>query len=132
MTAGPIVQRILSNQGKTAISYYFVMDWLAEALAVWVPTEFWGPVVGPFIAIISFVCSVGDVPLAAVLWNSGITCGGVIEFIFADLIVLQCWIFTGNVCGMRMAAFSLRFYVSMALAGIGSAIPVSSGGGDSV
>ena len=43
-------------------------------------------IVGPFIAIISFVCSIGNVPLAAALWNGGISFGGVISFIFADLI----------------------------------------------
>jgi uncharacterized membrane protein YraQ (UPF0718 family) len=48
----------------------------------------WGPLVGPLVAVVSFVCSVGNVPLAAVLWNSGISFGGVISFIFADLIVL--------------------------------------------
>ena len=45
-------------------------------------------IVGPIIAVLSFVCSVGNVPLAAVLWSGGITFGGVIAFIFADLIVL--------------------------------------------
>ena len=44
--------------------------------------------VGPIIAILSFVCSVGNVPLAAVLWSGGISFAGVIAFIFADLIVL--------------------------------------------
>ncbi|HST55611.1 MAG TPA: permease [Solirubrobacteraceae bacterium] len=44
--------------------------------------------VGPLIAVLSFVCSIGNVPLAAVLWSGGITFGGVIAFIFADLIVL--------------------------------------------
>jgi uncharacterized protein len=76
---------------------------IAGALAAWVPesfwraffladnptlNEFWGPLVGPFISMISFVCSVGNVPLAAVLWNGGISFGGVISFIFADLIIL--------------------------------------------
>ncbi len=45
-------------------------------------------IVGPFIAVLSFVCSVGNVPLAAVLWSGGISFAGVIAFIFADLIVL--------------------------------------------
>jgi len=45
-------------------------------------------VVGPLIAVLSFVCSVGNVPIAAVLWSGGISFGGVIAFIFADLIVL--------------------------------------------
>ena len=50
--------------------------------------EVWGPLIGPLVAIVSFVCSIGNVPLAAVLWNGGISFGGVIAFIFADLIVL--------------------------------------------
>jgi uncharacterized protein len=45
-------------------------------------------VVGPLIAVLSFVCSVGNVPLAAVLWSGGIGFGGVVAFLFADLIVL--------------------------------------------
>ena len=45
-------------------------------------------IVGPLIAVLSFVCSVGNVPLAAVLWSGGISFAGVIAFIFADLIVL--------------------------------------------
>ena len=48
----------------------------------------WGAVVGPVIAVLSFVCSVGNVPLAAVLWSGGISFAGVMAFIFADLIVL--------------------------------------------
>jgi uncharacterized protein len=112
---GSLWQRLTSEQGLTAISHYFVMDWaavwldivggllIAGALAAWVPNEFWqaffvvdhpliakiwGPLVGPLVAVISFVCSVGNIPLAAVLWNGGISFGGVIAFIFADLIVI--------------------------------------------
>jgi uncharacterized membrane protein YraQ (UPF0718 family) len=112
---GPIHKRITSSDGFTAISHYFVMDWasiwrdivggllIAGALAAWVPKEFWqafflegnpllaalwGPLVGPVVAVLSFVCSIGNVPLAAVLWNGGISFGGVMAFIFADLIVL--------------------------------------------
>src|SRR5205807_9679952 len=48
---------------------------------------FWGPLIGPVISMLSFVCSVGNVPLAVVLWNGGISFGGVISFIFADLII---------------------------------------------
>jgi len=108
-------QRLKSSEGLTAISHYFVMDWvsvwkdigggllIAGALAAWVPQDFWkhffltphpvaaaiwGPIIGPLVAVISFVCSVGNIPLAAVLWNGGISLGGVIAFIYADLIVL--------------------------------------------
>jgi YHS domain-containing protein len=45
-------------------------------------------IVGPIVAVLSFVCSVGNVPLAAVLWSGGISFGGVVAFLFADLIVL--------------------------------------------
>ena len=48
----------------------------------------WGAFVGPLIAVLSFVCSVGNVPLAAVLWSGGISFAGAIAFIFADLLVL--------------------------------------------
>jgi uncharacterized membrane protein YraQ (UPF0718 family) len=108
-------QRLTSPEGITATSHYFVMDWLAVwkdiagglliagALGAWVPRDFWnsffltshpvaatfwGPLVGPLVAVLSFVCSVGNIPLAAVLWNGGISFGGVIAFIYADLIVL--------------------------------------------
>jgi uncharacterized membrane protein YraQ (UPF0718 family) len=146
VTEGPILKRILSDKGKTSISHYFVMDWLsvwkdivgglliAGALAVFVPTgfwrsfflsshhefsKFWGPIVGPLIAIISFVCSVGDVPLAAVLWNSGISFGGVIAFIFADLIVIPVLDIYRKYYGLKMSVFILgTFYCSMALAAL--------------
>ena len=48
----------------------------------------WGAFIGPIIAVLSFVCSVGNAPLAAVLWSGGISFSGVMAFIFADLIVL--------------------------------------------
>jgi uncharacterized membrane protein YraQ (UPF0718 family) len=112
---GSLWQRLRSPQGFTATANYFVMDWasiwidvaggllIAGALAAWVPNsfwqslffsshhtlaKFWGPLIGPLVAVFSFVCSIGNVPLAAVLWNGGISFGGVLAFIFADLIVL--------------------------------------------
>jgi uncharacterized membrane protein YraQ (UPF0718 family) len=48
----------------------------------------WGALIGPLIAVVSFVCSVGNLPLAAILWSGGISFAGVIAFIFADLIIL--------------------------------------------
>ena len=146
VTNGTLWQRITSPQGFTAISDYFVMDWvavwrdvaggllLAGALAAWVPGQFWqafflvehpvvamlwGPLVGPFVAILSFVCSIGNVPLAAVLWSGGISFGGVISFIFADLIVLPILNIYRKYYGPRMTWFLLwTSYVSMALAGL--------------
>jgi len=139
---GSLWQRIASPQGLTAISHYFVMDWaavwldivggllIAGALAAWVPNDFWqsfflvdhpvfaklwGPLVGPLVAIISFVCSVGNIPLAAVLWSGGISFGGVIAFIFADLIVLPILDIYRKYYGWRIAAFLLvTFYAAMA------------------
>jgi uncharacterized membrane protein YraQ (UPF0718 family) len=139
---GTLWQRITSEQGFTAISHYFVMDWasvwldivggllIAGALAAWVPAEFWqsffvvdhplvaklwGPIVGPLVAVISFVCSVGNIPLAAVLWNGGISFGGVIAFIFADLIVLPILNIYRKYYGLKMAGFLfVTFYAAMA------------------
>src|SRR6202011_2230116 len=143
---GSLWQRLTSERGFTAISHYFVMDWaavwldiaggllIAGALAAWVPHAFWqsffltghpilatlwGPIVGPLVAVISFVCSVGDIPLAAVLWNGGISFGGVIAFIFADLIVLPILNIYRKYYGLKMAGFLFTtFYVAMAVAAL--------------
>jgi uncharacterized protein len=142
VTEGTLWQRITSEQGLTAISHYFVMDWaavwldiaggllIAGALAAWVPSDFWqsfflvdhplvaklwGPIVGPLVAVISFVCSVGNIPLAAVLWNGGISFGGVIAFIFADLIILPILNIYRKYYGLKMAGFLfVSFYAAMA------------------
>jgi uncharacterized protein len=139
---GPLLQRIASPRGFTAISHYFVMDWaaiwkdiavgllIAGALAAWVPNEVWqrlfvtsdptlakvwGPLIGPLISVVSFVCSIGNVPLAAVLWNGGISFGGVMAFIFADLIILPILNIYRKYYGLRMTAFlAVTFYVAMA------------------
>jgi uncharacterized protein len=142
VTGGSLWQRIFSGQGFTSISHYFVMDWasiwqdiaigllIAGALGAWVPQDFWqafflsdhpvlaaiwGPIIGPIVSILSFVCSVGNVPLAAVLWNGGISFGGVVAFIFADLIVLPILDIYRKYYGMKMSAFLLTtFYGAMA------------------
>jgi uncharacterized membrane protein YraQ (UPF0718 family) len=66
--------------------------------------------VGPLIAILSFVCSVGNVPLAAVLWSGGISFAGVIAFIFADLIVIPIVLAYRKYYG---TAFALRIMALM-------------------
>jgi uncharacterized protein len=139
---GTVWQRMTSERGRTAISHFFVMDWvsvwmdigggllIAGALAAWVPQQFWqgfflqghpvsaklwGPLVGPIVAILSFVCSVGNVPLAAVLWNGGISFGGVVAFLFADLIVLPILNIYRKYYGLKISIGLLAiFYVSMA------------------
>jgi uncharacterized protein len=143
---GSLWQRATSVRGFTAISHYFVMDWaavwldiaggllIAGALAAWVPHGFWqsfflnghpilatlwGPIVGPLVAVISFVCSVGNIPLAAVLWNGGISFGGVIAFIFADLIVIPVLNIYRKYYGLQMAGFLfVTFYAAMAIAAL--------------
>jgi hypothetical protein len=142
----PLWRRLTSPEGFTATANYFVMDWvaiwidifggllIAGALAAWVPeswwqsffleshetlAKFWGPIVGPLVAIISFVCSIGNVPLAAVLWNGGISFGGVLAFIFADLIVLPILDIYRKYYGWKMAGFLLvSFYAAMVGAGL--------------
>src|SRR6201998_4013448 len=75
----------------------------------------WGAVIGPAIAVVSFVCSVGNVPLAAVLWSGGISFSGVIAFIFADLIVIPILLIYRKYYGTRMAGFLFAtFYVATA------------------
>ncbi len=146
VTEGSLWSRVTSPAGFTAISHYFVMDWvsiwkdiaggllIAGALGAWVPASFWqaffladhpvaaklwGPLVGPLVAMLSFVCSIGNVPLAAVLWNGGISFGGVIAFIFADLIVLPILNIYRKYYGPRMSLFLLgTFYLTMAAAGL--------------
>jgi uncharacterized membrane protein YraQ (UPF0718 family)/YHS domain-containing protein len=61
-------------------------------------------VVGPLVAVLSFVCSVGNVPLAAVLWAGGISFSGVIAFIYADLIIVPLVLVYGRYYGWRVAA----------------------------
>jgi uncharacterized protein len=61
-------------------------------------------VVGPVVAVLSFVCSVGNVPLAAVLWAGGISFGGVIAFIYADLIIIPLVVIYARYYGVRLTA----------------------------
>ncbi len=133
--------KLTSAKGFTSTSHYYWMDWdslwpdiaggllVAGCLAAWVPqsfwqglflaghpvlTKFWGPLIGPLVAVLSFVCSVGNVPLAAVLWNGGISFGGVIAFLFADLIILPILDIYRKYYGLKVAALLFAvFYASM-------------------
>jgi uncharacterized protein len=76
-------------------------------------------VVGPFVAIISFVCSVGNVPLAAALWQDGISFGGVVAFVFADLISLPLLVIYRKLYGGRLTLWLLGvFWLVMSAAGL--------------
>ena len=139
ITGGPLLRRAFSASAFTAISHTYFMSlyslWtdlvlgflIAGALGAWVPdsvwsalflsghgawSDVWGVVVGPLIAVISFVCSVGNVPLAAVLWRGGISFGGAIAFIFADLVILPILDIYRKYYGLRAGAY--LFAVSFA------------------
>ena len=142
---GSVWRRLTSPNGLTSVSHVFVMEWaavlrdiaigllIAGAIGAWVPESFWqsfflvhhpllakiwGPLVGPLVAVASFVCSIGNVPLAAVLWNGGISFGGVVSFIFADLLILPILVIYRKYYGGRMALFLLAsFYAAAVVAG---------------
>jgi len=144
-SSGGFWHRLGSRDGYTSVSHIFVMEWaavlrdivggllIAGAIAAWVPDSFWqslfltghplaaklwGPLIGPVISMLSFVCSIGNVPLAAVLWNGGISFGGVIAFIFADLIIIPILVIYRKYYGTRMMLTILGiFYAAMVLAG---------------
>ena len=142
---GGLARRLVSRDGFTSVSHIFVMEWaavlrdivigllIAGAVSAWVPTSFWqhlfltdhvllskvwGPIIGPVIAVLSFVCSIGNVPLAGVLWNGGISFGGVVSFLFADLIIVPILLIYRKYYGTRMMLTLLGlFYASMVTAG---------------
>jgi uncharacterized protein len=142
---GSLWRRLRSRRAFTSVSHIFVMEWasvirdivggllIAGAVAAWVPGSFWGhlflsghpvasklwgPLIGPVISLLSFVCSIGNVPLAGVLWNGGISFGGVVAFIFADLIILPILVIYRKYYGTKMMLFILAtFYATMAAAG---------------
>ncbi|MER8113772.1 permease [Streptomyces sp. NPDC094031] len=142
---GGFPRRLLSRAGLTSVSHIFVMEWaailrdlvagllIAGAIAAWVPEDFWhtfflaghplaaklvGPLIGPLVAVATFVCSIGNVPLAVVLWKGGISFGGVIAFIYADLLILPILNIYRKYYGARMAGFLLAtFFAAIVVAG---------------
>jgi uncharacterized membrane protein YraQ (UPF0718 family)/YHS domain-containing protein len=138
--------RVRSRAGWSAAASYTMSDLtmlrremvvgfvVAGFLTVVVPTQVWadifvqghGPwtslqnaVIGPFVAIISFVCSIGNVPLAAALWHAGVSFGGVVAFIFADLITLPLLVIYRKQYGRAMALRMLGlFWLVMSSAGL--------------
>jgi uncharacterized membrane protein YraQ (UPF0718 family) len=142
---GTVWQRLFSPAGFTSVASLFVMEWaavlrdivigllIAGAIAAWVPMTFWqgfffeghgiwsqlwGPIIGPIVAILTFVCSIGNVPLAAVLWNGGISFGGVMSFIYADLLILPILNIYRKYYGVKMTlVLAGVFYAAMVLSG---------------
>jgi len=143
--SGSLARRLFSGEGFTSVSHVFVMEWaaiwrdlvigllVAGAIGAWVPEGFWqhvfltqhptgaaiwGPLIGPLVAVLSFVCSIGNVPLAVVLWTGGISFGGVVAFIFADLIILPILNIYRRYYGTRMALLlGGSFFLTAAVAG---------------
>lgn len=140
-------QRLTSRKGWIAISHSYVMNWsmvwkdilvgllIAGALGAWVPDHFWqsfflqghnpwvvalwGAAIGPLIAMAAFTCSIGNVPLAAVLWNGGISFGGVVAFIFGDLIIPPILNIYRKYYGARPTLFLfVSFYLIMVVAAL--------------
>lgn len=149
MTApgGTLWQKLTGREGWVMIAQNFTMDWgmlwkdlalgflIAGALSVIVPNTAWqtlfvthaspwaqvlaNALIGPVVAVISFVCSIGNVPMAAVLWGAGISFGGVLAFLYADLIVLPLLDVYRRYYGWKMAAYiGAVFYATMVLAAL--------------
>jgi uncharacterized membrane protein YraQ (UPF0718 family) len=144
---GSIVQKLTRRDTWVRMSQSFAMDWqmlwkdvvlgflIAGALAAFVPAGVWqalfvkgatpwlqvpaNALLGPIVAMLSFVCSIGNVPMAAVLWGSGVSFGGVLAFLFADLIVLPLLDVYRRSYGLKMAAYiGVVFYVTMVVSAI--------------
>lgn len=142
---GSFWRRLCSVEAFTAVAQVFLMEWaailrdlvigllIAGMIGAWVPDSWWraffftghpvtaalwGPLVGPIVAVLSFVCSIGNVPLAAVLWSGGISFGGVVAFVFADLLILPIINIYRKYYGTRMTLVLVgTFYVAMVGAG---------------
>jgi uncharacterized membrane protein YraQ (UPF0718 family) len=140
-------QKIKRRENWAHVADAFIMDvsmlWkeiligflIAGFLMVLVPDQWWqklfithGPgsahlienaVVGPLIAIASFVCSIGNIPLASLLWSGGISFGGVISFIYADLIIIPLILIYWKYYGAKAALYiTTVMFVSMVIAGV--------------
>ncbi len=110
VTTGFLLAGFIAQLGNDFFNGLFVKD------APGAVTTVENLVVGPLIAVLSFVCSVGNVPLAAVLWSGGISFAGVMAFIFADLIVLPIlavyrkyygWAFAARITGLMFVTMVL-------------------------
>jgi len=142
-----LLEKLRSPVGWRYVAHYFRMDWsmlqndlflgfvIAGFLAVAVPNSWWqhlfitnapplwrtleNAFVGPIIAVLSFVCSIGNVPLAAVLWQGGSSFGGVVAFLYADLIVLPLVDIYRKYYGWKLAlSMTGVFYLAMVVAGL--------------
>jgi uncharacterized membrane protein YraQ (UPF0718 family) len=141
------LDKVRNPEFRVIMAQHFAMDWsmlwfdlvlgflIAGLLAAFVPDAFWhalflsgapvwvqtlaGGFLGPLIAIFTFVCSIGNVPMAAIFWAGGIGFGGVLAFLYADLIVLPLLDVYRKYYGLAMACYiGGIFYVTMAVSAI--------------
>ncbi len=137
------IERLKDSETRGVIARNFTMEWsmlwkdlaigflVGGFVSVFVPQSVWqslfltdapawlrvpaNALIGPIVAMLTFVCSVGNVPLAAVLWSGGATFGGVVAFIYGDLIVLPLLDVYRRYFGWRMAAYiAAVLFASMA------------------
>jgi uncharacterized membrane protein YraQ (UPF0718 family) len=140
-------QKLARRKTWIGVAHNFTMDWsmlwkdllagfvIAGALSVYVPDGVWQAIfvkgaspwvqvpanalLGPLVAVLTFVCSIGNVPMAAVLWGSGVSFGGVLAFLYADLIVLPLLDVYRRYFGWKMAAYIFAiFYTTMVAAAL--------------
>lgn len=140
-------EKLRRPETRILVAQNFVMDWtmlwkdlllgflIAGALSAFVPDSFWqtlflknsgewlrapaNALLGPLVAVITFVCSIGNVPMAAVLWGAGVSFGGVLAFLYADLIVVPLLDVYRRYYGWKMAAYiGGVFYITMAAAAL--------------
>jgi len=113
ITAGFLLAGFIAQLGNDFFNRLFVTDAAGPVTAIE------NVVVGPIIAVLSFVCSVGNVPLAAVLWSGGISFGGVLAFLFADLIVIPILLIYRKYYGSLFTArITLLMFVTMVVAAL--------------
>ena len=144
---GNLWQKLSRRETWVRVAQSFVMDWsmlrkdlllgflIAGALSVFVPDGVWqalfvkgaspwiqvpaNALLGPIVAVLSFVCSIGNVPMAAVLWGAGVSFGGVLAFLYADLIVLPLLDVYRRYYGWKMAAYiAAVFYATMVVSAL--------------
>ena len=147
VTGSTLWEKLRNPQTPIVVAQNFAMDWsmlwkdlaagfaIAGALAAFVPDSAWSKlflggaappvqiissaVIGPLVAVITFVCSIGNVPMAAVLWSGGVSFGGVLAFLYGDLIVLPLLDVYRKYYGLKPAAYiAAVLYASMVLAAI--------------
>jgi uncharacterized membrane protein YraQ (UPF0718 family)/YHS domain-containing protein len=112
-----VIGFVVAGFADAAVPVGFWTSLFVTGHGVWSVLE--NVVLGPFLAVISFVCSIGNVPLAAALWSGGISFGGTIAFVFADLITLPLLFIYRRYYGVRLTAKLLGvFWVTMSIAGL--------------